>query len=100
MADDQSKPKANQYVEPAFKQQNPAPVSAELQAKAGIDKPASEKYSPVSVSPRPKRILVDEMREKAISVGYSTVIFRPGQHLESEHLQRLAKENDIATREV
>ncbi|MDB5093412.1 MAG: hypothetical protein JWO85_1513 [Candidatus Eremiobacteraeota bacterium] len=49
--------------------------------------------------PRKKRIVVDELRDKAIYVGRSSVIFRPGQLLDSEHMINLAKEHDILTRE-
>lgn len=47
---------------------------------------------------RPVRIIVDELRDCAISVGYSTVIFRPGQVLDEHHAQ-LAREHNILIRE-
>ena len=49
---------------------------------------------------RPKRYFVDEARDFAVSVGYSTVVFRPGQRLDSDHLINLAKQNGVAIREV
>ena len=60
--------------------------------------PAKE-VAPV-VQVRKKRTVVDETHEKYVSVGYSTVVFRPGQLLDSPHLIQVAQSNGIATREV
>ena len=65
---------------------------------------AKEPVKPAVVKPvppaRPKRIYVDEVRDAHVSSGYSTVIFRPGQLLESPHLVELARHNGILLREV
>jgi hypothetical protein len=46
-----------------------------------------------------RTLVVDEPREVAISVGHTTVIFRPGQYLESAHLIELATIHNIRTKE-
>ena len=59
---------------------------------------------PVPEAPKPPSpppyIVVAERHEVAASVGPTTVIFRPGQHLASPHLIELARINNIATREA
>lgn len=53
------------------------------------------------VKPEPRRrvLIVDEPRDRAIQVVHSTVIFRPGQVLTTDHQIRLAEEHGILTRE-
>jgi hypothetical protein len=48
----------------------------------------------------PPYIVVAERHEVMTSVGPTTVIFRPGQHLASPHLIELARINNIATKEL
>jgi hypothetical protein len=94
-------PNANAPKEPFLKGQSIPPTTTET--KNNVDKPASEKFATsAAVEPpkRSKRVVVDEMHEKAVTVGFSTVIFRPNQHLDSEHMIQLAKANNIAVREV
>lgn len=50
-------------------------------------------------APRRRVLIVDEPRDCAIQVVHSTVIFRPGQVLTSDHQIRLAEEHGILTRE-
>jgi hypothetical protein len=47
---------------------------------------------------RAPRIVVDEMRDKVVSLRTGTVIFRPGQVLDNDHMIRLAEDNGVLTR--
>jgi hypothetical protein len=57
------------------------------------------KAKPVEAPPRKRVLIVDEPHDRAIQVLHSTVIFRPGQVLTSDHQIRLAEEHGILTRE-
>jgi hypothetical protein len=61
------------------------------------DPPAPEAAKPPVPPPY---IVVAERHEVQTSVGPTTVIFRPGQHLSSPHLIELARINNIATKEL
>lgn len=55
--------------------------------------------APPAAPKREKRIVVDELRDVAVQVLSTTVVFRPGQVL-SGHLIQLARDNNIQIREV
>ncbi len=66
----------------------PAPVADP------VAQPAQEKSEP-SLPLRPKRVIVDETVEKAVTVRHSTVIFRPGQVIIDPFVLKIANDNGV-----
>lgn len=55
-----------------------------------------EKVDPLPVLPTlPKRVIVDETVEKAVTVRHSTVVFRPGQVIIDPFLLAIANKNGV-----
>jgi hypothetical protein len=78
-----------------------AAVAAKSVASAPVAAPAPMPSAHVARAPvaHQKRFIVDEEREAYVTVGSSTVVFRPRQVL-SGHLLQLAKDHGILTREI
>jgi hypothetical protein len=68
--------------------QSPTPPKTNVQPDVKPDQKAG----------RAPRIVVDEMRDKVVSLRTGTVIFRPGQVLDNDHMIRLAEDNGVLTR--
>lgn len=81
---------------------SPAERAAEIQAQ-GRERRAKVGVQPGDQSklPRPaanQKVMVDIEREQAVTVLYSTVVFRPNQVLKDARLIQIAEENGIPLR--